>query len=197
MISQRRFQSPALLLAFAALAGCVHTTASPVAVPGASQSGDVGVTDITALGAPSGRLVLAENETFFLPLPQADNALPAYPQPLLARRLPPQAVCLEIGIDAEGDVMTALPIVQAPDCPADDPGMQAVVDRRFFDAAADAVLRWRFDAAFRCEYPNDAARIRQDCSGGRETPQAVSLAYRFIFEQRDGRGSVRQSGDAE
>lgn len=197
MISKRRFQTPALLLAFAALAGCVHTTASPVAVPGASRSGDVGVTDITALGAPSGRLVLAENETFFLPLPAADNALPVYPPALLVQRLPPQAVCLEIGIGTHGDVMTALPIMQAPDCPTDDPGMRAAVDRRFSDAAMDAVLQWRFDAAFRCEYPNDLARSQGDCTGGREAPQAISLAYRFLFAQRDGRGSVRLSGDAE
>ena len=85
----------------------------------------------------------------------------------------------------------------AAQCPVADPGLQAEVDRRFLDAARDAVLGWHFDAAFRCEYPSDAARIREDCSGGRETPQAVSLAYRFIFEQRDGRGSVRLLGDAQ
>lgn len=195
MIGKPGFRFPAWMLSCAALAGCVHTSVSPVAVAAASRTGDVGFKDISALGAPSGRLVLAENETFFLPLPAAGNALPAYPKSLLAQRLPPQAVCLQIGVNTQGDVMTALPIASATQCAGDDPGVQAAADRRFSDAARETVSHWRFDAAFRCEYPNDAARTRGDCSGGRETPQAVSLAYRFIFEQRDGRGLVRRSGE--
>lgn len=199
MIGKPSFCPPILLLTGAVLVGCAHGGASPVAVSAVdavSRSGDVGVTDISEFAAPSGRLVLADNETFFLPLPALDNALPAYPQPLLAQRLPPQVVCVKVGVGTQGEIMTAAPIASTA-CPVDDPGMQPAADRRFFDAARDAVLRWRFDAAFRCEYPNDAARIRQDCSGGREAAQAVSLAYRFVFEQRDGRGSVRQSGAAK
>ncbi len=194
------FQVTVMLLAFALLAGCTHARVAPIAVsalPDVSRSGKVGVSDISKFAAPSGRLVLAQNETFFLPLPAARNALPGYPTSLLAQRLAPQVVCVEIGIGAQGEVMTALPIAATAQCPVEDPGLQAAADPRFLDAARGAVLGWRFDAAFRCEYPNDAARMRQDCSGGRETPQAVSLAYRFIFEQRDGRGSVRVSGDPE
>ena len=195
MIGKSRFRSAAMLLLPALLAGCTHARVSPVPVPAVSRTGDVGVTDISQFAAPSGRLVLADNETFFLPLPAAGNALPGYPPSLLAQRLPPQVVCLEIGVGADGEVMTASPIADAAQCPVEAAGLRAAADPRFLDAARDAVLGWRFDAAFRCEYPNNAARLRQDCSGGRETPQAVSLAYRFIFEQRDGRGSVRLSGD--
>lgn len=196
MINQHKFQSMAVMVTCAVLVGCAHGNVSPVAVTAvqaSSRSGDVGVTDISEIAAPSGRLVLAENETFFLPLPELDNAPPAYPQPLLAQRLPPQVVCLQIAIGTHGEVMTVLPLAPAAKCPADDPGVQAAGDRRFSDAARDALLGWRFDAAFRCEYPNESARLRQDCTGGREFPQAISLVYRFIFEQRDGRGSVRQS----
>ena len=200
MIGTPRFQAPVWLLVSVVLASCVHGRGAPVAVPGepaGSRSGDVGVSDITALAAPSGRLVLADNQTFFLPLPAAGNALPIYPPTLLAQRLPPQVVCVEIGVGTQGDVIGAVPIAAVAECPLEAPGVQAAGDRRFLDAARNAVLGWRFDAAFRCEYPNDAARTRQDRSGGRETPQAVSLAYRFVFEQRDGRGSVRLSGGAE
>ena len=205
MIGRPRFYSPILLLACAVLAcavlaGCTHTRVSTVAVPAGptvARSGDVGVTDISEFAAQSRQLVLADNETFFLPLPATGNALPGYPPSVLAQQLAPQLVCLEVGVGADGEVMAALPITATAQCPVEVPGAQAAVDRRFLDAARDAVLGWRFDAAFRCEYPNDAARTRQDCSGGRETPQAVSLAYRFVFEQRDGRGSVRLSGGAE
>lgn len=197
MIGKSMFRSAAMLLMPALLAGCAHTRVSPVAVPDVSRSGDVGVTDISQFAAPQGRLVLAANETFLRPLPAVGNTLPGYPPSLLAQRLPPQVVCLEIGIGADGGVMNASPITATAQCPVEVAGPQAAADPRFLDAARDAVLAWRFDAAFRCEYPNDAARIRQDCSGGRETAQAVSLAYRFIFEQRDGRGAVRLSADPE
>lgn len=197
MIATPNFQAPALLLVIIALAGCVHGRVSPASASAAARSGDVGVTDISAFAAPSGRLVLADNETFFLPLPAADNALPDYPQSSLAQRLPPQVVCVEVGVGTQGEVISTLPIAAAAECPLDDPDVQAAADRRFLDAAMGAMRQWRFDAAFRCVYPDDAARQRGDCSGGRETPQAVSLAYRFVFEQRDGRGSVRLSGDAE
>lgn len=197
MICKTRFRCAATLLIAALLAGCTHTRVSPVPVPAVSRTGDVGVTDISQFAAPSGRLVLADNETFFLPLPAAGNALPGYPPSLLTQRLPPQVVCLEIGVGADGEIMTASPITDAAQCPVEAADLQAATDPRFSDAARDALLGWRFDAAFRCEYPNDAARIRGDCSGGRETPHAVSLAYRFIFEQRGGYGSVRLSGDAD
>ena len=78
-------------------------------------------------------------------------------------------------------------IAKRPDCPTTD-----VVGRQFFDASIGTTREWRFDAALRCEYPNKLARSSAgDCSGGREVRQAASLAYRFVFEQREGRGSVR------
>ncbi len=183
--------SAVLWAALAVLAGCAH---APVAVAPerVSRAGDVGVSEITATVAPSARLVLGRDETFFMPLPARDNALPVYPPALLARRLPPQSACLQLGIDAEGTIVNVAPIVQVPDCPA-----TGVVDRQFFDAAMTAARQWRFDAAFRCEYPNAQARESGDCSGGREVQQAVSLAYRFVFEQRDGLGSVRVSAGAD
>ena len=170
----------------AVLAGCAHTPAVVEVERSPSRAGEVGVSEITELVPAAGRMVIADNETFFMPLASHDNALPPYPTALLAQRLPPQATCLRVSIDIAGAVMDAAPIVQPPDCPTTD-----AVDRQFFDAAIGAAREWRFDAAFRCEYPNELARSAGDCSGGREVRQAVSLAYRFVFEQREGRGSVR------
>ena len=170
------------------LSGCAQQVHMTRAEPPPQRDGEVGVSEITALVPVAARMVIADTETFFMPLARHDNALPAYPAALLAQRLPPQSACLRVSIDGAGTVMEAAPIEQPPDCPgsgADE------VDARFFAAAEAAARHWQFDPAVRCEYPNLQAQKSQDCSGGRETPQAVSLAYRFVFEQRDGHGSVR------
>jgi hypothetical protein len=56
-------------------------------------------------------------------------------------------------------------------------------------------LQWRFDPAFRCVFPEGVRPAPGVCSGTgvEEIPQAVSLVYRFVFEQRDGRGNVRMA----
>ena len=174
------------------LAACAQQARVTRSEPLLQRAGEVGVSEITDLVPAAGRMVIADSETFFMPLASHDNALPPYPAALLAQRLPPQATCLRVSIDTAGAVMDAAPIAQPPDCPA--PG---TVDAQFFAAAMAAARGWQFDPAVRCAYPNLQAQQKQDCSGGRETPQAVSLAYRFVFEQREGRGSVRLSGDPE
>lgn len=167
----------------AVLTGCAP---SRVAVtPDPSWVGRVGVEDMTRTVATMARIELGENESFQLPLAE-EFTLPVYPESLLALRLSPQAVCLRVSVDEEGAVMSTAPIVQAPDCKGPD-----AVDSRFFEAAAAATSSWRFDPAFRCVFPKGEKPGDMGCLGGREVPQAVSLAYRFVFEQQDGRGSVR------
>ena len=168
------------------LAGCASSGRSPVEE--ASRAGNVGVADITQGVAPAARMVLAGNESFLMPLDDRDNQVPDYPAALLARRLPPQPVCLRVSIGSDGLVVASAPIPGAPPCATPDP-----VDPAFVDAAIAAVATWRFDPALRCVFPTVEARenVEASCSGGREVPQAVSLAYRFVFEQHDGRGSVR------
>lgn len=184
--------SPALpvrvLLPFAILAMTACATVAPA--PEATRSGEVGVRGISLTAAAGNRLAVADNEDFQMPLAEAGNGLPDYPAQLLSQRLPPQALCLQVGIDAAGAVMGTWPITDKPDMP-DCAGGD--VDRAFFDAAVRAVTGWRFDPAFRCVYPDKATKENHphDCRGGQEIAQPVSLAYRFVFEQRDGRGSVR------
>lgn len=172
--------------------GCAQQVSVTRAESPPPRDGEVGVSEISALVPAEGRMEIADTETFFMPLASRGNALPAYPAALLARRLPPQMTCLRVSIDGAGAVMDAAPIEQPPDCPS-----SAEVDVQFFAAAVAAARGWQFDPAVRCEYPNLQAQQARDCTGGRETPQAVSLAYRFVFEQREGRGSVRLSGDTD
>ena len=165
------------------LAGCAST--QPAA--DVTRSGQVGVRDVTAAAPADARLTLAGNETYQAPLPARDNALPAYPAALLPQALPPRAVCVQVGIGEDGRVIGTAPVAGSADCPE-----LAADARLFFDAASAATTAWRFEPAFRCVFdrvpePNESCGT----DGTREVPQAVSLVYRFVFEQVDGRGTVR------
>ena len=160
------------------LAGCMT----------APLRGQVGVSEVDSAVAPEARMTLADNETFQQPLPAADNALPVYPEGLLAHRLPPQAVCVRVSIDEAGAVSATAPIVAGPDCAA-----QENAAAEFYTAAQNAAASWNFDPAFRCVYPKNMKPHSRGCWGDdvQEVPQAVSLIYRFVFEQIDGKGAVR------
>lgn len=171
-----------------ALTGCASAPA-PLDALSSTRTGAVGVREITEAVPASGRLRLSQHETFQMPLAEKALALPDYPEALLVQRLPPQVVCLRVGIGATGTVMGTWPSLGVAGCPSPNE-----VDVRFHEAAVAATAHWHFDPAFRCVYPDAAAKARADglgCMGGREIPQAVTVAYRFVFEQQDGRGTVR------
>lgn len=134
------------------------------------------------------RMSLADNETFELPLPAVDNALPEYPQELLAHQLPPRAVCVRVSIDEEGSVESTALVGVGPDC-----SMAGTTEAAFYESAAAVASNWRFDPAFRCVFPKRAKKTPNGCYGDgvKEIPEAVSLVYSFEFEQSDGQGSVR------
>lgn len=121
-----------------------------------------------------------------MPLGERDNAVPDYPTALLAQRLPPRVVCLRVSIGEDGGVIGTAPVEQPPRCPS-----AADVAPAFFDVSVQAATSWRFNPAFRCIYP-DAASVQPGCASGMpQEKQAVSLVYRFVFEQRDGQGAVQ------
>lgn len=172
------------LLGLAALAtGCAAPERASRQDP---RSGQVGFAEVDSAVVPANRLSLADNESFQPPLPRADNAAPAYPPELLERHLPPQSVCVRLSIDEGGSVFDAAPVDQGPECAL---GMD--VESAFFAAAAKAAMGWRFEPAFRCVFqegtPADAGC---GLDGTVEIPQPVSLVYRFVFEQVDGKGTV-------
>jgi hypothetical protein len=169
-------------LAALILAGCASLPAQT------APRGEVGVREVDTAVAPASRLSLGANESFQRPLFASDNALPDYPALLLAQRLPPQPVCLRVGISAEGSVVVSEPVHAGVDCAA-----TARAAPGFVAAARAATRQWRFDPAFRCVYPEGLRPEHGMCvgKGVKEVPQAVSLVYRFVFEQVDGRGRVR------
>lgn len=149
--------------------------------------GQVGVSEVDAAVPKAQRMTLADNESFQQPLPRADNPLPDYPSDQLPLRLPPQVVCVRVSIDEAGAVSATAPVGSGPDCPPEQ-GVPAA----FHEAAADAALRWRYEPAFRCVFPEGTTPDPSGCIGEIEQrPQAVSLVYRFVFEQSEGQGQVR------
>lgn len=169
----------ALALAACATAPSADRAAGPVRI------GQVGVEDLSAAVAASARMELGDDEHFLPPLPEPDNPLPAYPAELLAQRLPPQAVCLRVSISEAGWVVLSAPLQLPPDCELQGVPVQ------FVAAAQAAVAGWRFDPALRCVFKPGERPEHRTCVGAQEIPQAVSLTYRFVFEQQDGRGAVR------
>lgn len=144
--------------------------------------------DAEGAAAGSARMSLADNETFELPLPAADNTLPEYPVELLAHQLPVREVCVRVSIDERGDVQATALVGVGPDC-----SMAGTTEAAFYEAAAAAASLWNFDPAFRCVYPKRAKKAPNGCYGDgvEEIPEAVSLVYSFEFEQSAGQGNVR------
>lgn len=180
-----------LLSGLSLLNACATRPAPPEAeADDTARSGQVGVRSIDKLMPASERMQLADNETFQMPLAEHGNPSPLYPPVLLAQRLPPQTICLRVAIGEDGKVMDSQPIDDAASgCPR-----PAQTDPRFVEAARNAVAQWRFDPAFRCVYPGARPVDEQGCVSGREEAVAVSLAFSFVFEQQDGKGSVRVGG---
>ena len=73
-----------------------------------------------------------------------------------------------------------------------DPAAQPLLGK----AVLDAVSAWRFKPAMFCTYPDAATRDRDwngdGCTGAvvEARPVAVTLAYAFTFEVRNGRHQV-------
>ena len=179
---------PVVLLAGCAAHAPVATTNDDATRTG--RTGQVGMRDISGMIAQPSRMALAPNESFLVPLEDDGNASPLYPVALLVQRLPPQAVCVRVGIERDGRVVSSSEAIAPPECPA--PG---AVDAAFFDAVKAAVASWRYEPGLRCVFPDAKTKDGTvgSCGGYTEVPEAVTLTYRFVFEQKDGRGSVRMS----
>jgi hypothetical protein len=152
------------------------------------HTGAVGVRSIDKLLTTPERMQLADNETFQMPLAERDNAVPVYPSELLAQRLAPRTVCLNVAIGADGRVSGSRPVGVEEGCPE-----STAAAAQFVEAARAAVLQWRFDPAFRCVYPGVKPQ-EEGCVTGKEEAIAVSLAFSFVFEQQEGKGTVRVGG---
>ncbi len=169
---------------------CTKTriAAAMLLLAGNAFAQQAGVSEVDAPVPTDNKMTLAPNETFQRPLPAPDNAMPGYPEAMLAHLLPPQTVCVRVSIDEEGKVDATHPIGVGPDCPATENAPAP-----FYEAAEAVAKEWKFDPAFRCVYPKKMKPNPRGCFGEdvEQVPQAVSLVYRFVFEQVDGQGAVR------
>lgn len=146
-------------------------------------------TPAPATATQDNRLVLAENESFLMPLDDMKNAHPSYPPTLLASSLPPRTVCLMVGIDEKGAVTVVAKAPASAFCATD-------AEPEFVAVSETAARTWKFDPALRCVFRNakDKERAHASCDGGKGVPQAVTLVYRFRFEQVDGKPQVHVIG---
>jgi hypothetical protein len=170
--------------------GCAAAVLGGSATWAHAQAVAAATTTPTAGTAQQGdRMVLAENESFLMPLDDTDNAQPGYPQNLLARQLPPRTVCLRVGIDEKGAVTVVARAPASEFCATD-------AEPEFLAASETAAKTWKFDPALRCVFRNvkDKERAVASCDGGKSVPQAVTLLYRIRFEQVDGKPSVHVIG---
>jgi len=135
------------------------------------------------------RVVLESHESFLMPVGDLANQTPIYPEARLVDRLPRREVCLRLSVAEDGRVFALEDVTRAPSCQ-----VQGDVEAEFVDSAMHAARAWRFEPAVRCVFATaeeKAAAANTGCAGAREIPQAVSLHYRFVFEQDEGRGTVR------
>lgn len=167
---------------------CAHAATAHAQTVAAATSPS---TPAPAIGtaAQGDRLVMADNESFLLPLDDRKNVHPSYPQDLLARRLSPRTVCLRVGIDEKGAVIVVAGAPASEFCVMD-------AEPEFLAASEAAARTWRFDPALRCVFRNakDKERAHASCDGGKSVPQAVTLVYRIRFEQVDGQPKVHVIG---
>lgn len=183
-----------MLLALVVM-GLVSCVSDPESMPGRADDGVVLSGRSAAQPVDFGaaldldRVVLASHESFLMPVGDLANQTPIYPAARLADRLPRREVCLRLAVAEDGSVFALDDVTGADGCK-----VQGGVEADFVDSAMHAARTWRFEPAVRCVFANaeeKAAATNTGCAGAREIPQAVSLHYRFVFEQDEGRGAVR------
>ena len=134
------------------------------------------------------RYEMADSQAFVFPAPRG-NLPPAFPAGYDRRDLPPTTLCASLVVDAGGGVRDVA-LLEAPGCI--DGGVQPQLGA----AVLAAVSSWHFDPAMFCNYPDAATRNRDwtgvGCAGAvaEAKPVAVTLAYAFTFEVRNGRAQV-------
>ena len=174
----RSFGSRPALCLLALLAACA-TQSVPSPPP-------VGNVELAVVPPPPGasRLQLDPGQGFVFPL-LLESTMPAYPPDLLALRLAPVRLCVDVDIDAQGNV-GKVALRDGAGCASATPHAA-----RFAEALEQAVTGWRYDPALVCRTP-DGRAAEDACTepDAIDTPVALRLSYAFVFSQQDGRPRV-------
>ena len=130
------------------------------------------------------RMQLDPSQAFVFPL-LVESSMPEYPPDLLALRLAPLTLCVDVDIDEQGGV-SQVRRRDDMECEAAGPHVP-----RFAAALEDSVRSWRFDPALVCRTP-DGRAAKDACAepDAIDTPVVLRLSYAFVFSQHDGRPQV-------
>lgn len=147
-----------------------------------------GVEQRMIVPAGTARHEMAANQAFVYPQAQA-NAAPAFPAGYERAELAPTTLCAKFVVGTDGAVRD---VALLDDSGCSSPGEQPQLGA----AVLGAVSAWRYEPAAFCDYPDAATRDRDwngvGCAGAlvETRPVAVTLAYAFTFEVRNGRQRV-------
>jgi len=131
---------------------------------------------------------LSGREVFRMPEP-LHAPLPELPATASRQTLPPVTVCLNVVVDARGQVQRGFPLLAHSQCGAGNDARNAML----LQAAADAVRGWRFRPAAICRFaPGIVPVTAGDCTGAAQVEEVpVTLPYAFTFEVVQGQAQVR------
>jgi len=162
--------------------------ASGLVLLAACATRTAGVQQRMIVPAGTARHEMAANQAFVYPQAQA-NAAPVFPAGYERADLAPTTLCARLVVGTDGAVRdVALLDESGCSSPDEQPRLGAAV--------LDAVSAWRYEPAAFCDYPDADTRDRDwngvGCAGAvvETRPVAVTLAYAFTFEVRNGRQRV-------
>lgn len=132
---------------------------------------------------------LAATESFRMPV-VLSAADPVLPSEYASRSLDATTVCVNVIVDALGQVQRTAPLLSHSACGAGAEAGNAAL----LQASLAATAGWSFEPAAVCHY---AAGVRAPSNGGcanasRIEAVPVTLAYAFTFEVVEGRALVRR-----
>ncbi len=174
-----------------ALAGCATRPAASEDVADSSYSIGQRLLLPEPAGGQAGDVqpyTLSGREVFRMPRP-LHAPLPELPDMPARRSLPPVTVCLNVVLDAQGQVQRSFPLLTHSQCGAGNDAENG----HLLQAADDAVRQWRFTPAAICGFaPGTAPVAPDDCAGAAQVEAVpVTLPYAFTFEIVQGQARVR------
>ncbi|SBV36691.1 conserved exported hypothetical protein [uncultured Stenotrophomonas sp.] len=176
-----------MMLSLLLLAGCAT---SPVAEPEPVASIGQRLLAAESGGGQAGQVQpyeLSRREVFRMPEP-LHAPLPELPASASRQSLPPVTVCLNVVVDAQGQVQRGFPLLAHSQCGAGNDARNGAL----LQAAADAVRGWRFRPAAICRFAPGTSPVAEDCTGAAQVEAVpVTLPYAFTFEVVQGQAQVR------